>query len=346
MNKLENSKEVIGLFALIVRWKKLLIAVALSAAVLSLAVSLLITPKFKSTVIMLPTSSNAVSQMIMVDGNYNEFLDATQFGDDIKIDQMLQILNSRKVKDHLVQTFDLIRHYDLDTNKKYWKTKLYKNMESDITFSRTNFMGVQITVVDKNPQMAAAIANEVADYYDTLKREIIQQRTAVAYAIVEREMDSLNTLVSVLSDSLSRIMQHGVYDYETQSERLYQQYVKEIAAGNTAAANRLQQQLVVLEQWGPQYVSVRDHIMNLREMQQGMQSKLQEMRVDAQYAMTQKFVVEKAVPADKKYYPKKSVIVVVSTLCALILAFFFILCQSSLQSAYEEIKQQNSQAGL
>ncbi len=337
----KNTTENIGLLALIVKWKTLLIVVGATAAVLSLVVSLMITPKFKSSVVLLPTSSNAVSQMVMVDGNYNEFLDATQFGDDMKIDQMLQILNSRKVKDHLIQTFDLVKHYDLDTTKKYWKTKLYKNLESDITFSRTNYMGVQINVVDKNPQMAADIANEIADYYDTLKREIIQQRTSVAYVIVEREMDSLNTLVDILSDSLSKIMAHGVYDYETQSERLYQQYVKEVASGNGAAAARLQNQLAILEQWGPQYVSIRDHVMNLREMQQGMQAKLQEMRVDAQYAMSQKFVVERAVAADKKYYPKKAMIVVVSTICALVLAFFFILCQSSLQAAYMEIKQQN-----
>lgn len=337
----KSTTENMGLLALIVKWKTLLIIVGASAAVLSLVVSLMITPKFKSSVVLLPTSSNAVSQMVMVDGNYNEFLDATQFGDDMKIDQMLQILNSRKVKDHLIQTFDLVKHYDLDTNRKYWKTKLYKNLESDITFSRTNYMGVQINVVDKNPQMAADIANEIADYYDTLKREIIQQRTAAAYAIVEQEMDSLNALVDVLSDSLSKIMAHGVYDYETQSERLYQQYVKEVASGNGAAAARLQNQLSILEQWGPQYVSIRDHVMNLREMQQGMQAKLQEMRVDAQYAMSQKFVVEKAVAADKKYYPKKAMIVVVTTICALVLAFFFILCQNSLQAAYLEIKQQN-----
>ena len=84
-------------------------------------------------------------------------------------------------------------------------------------------MGVEIKVAMKNPQLAADVANEIADYYDTLKREIIQQRTVAALQIVRAEMDSLEILVTDLSDSLSRIMQHGVYDYETQSERLYQQ---------------------------------------------------------------------------------------------------------------------------
>ena len=55
---------------------------------------------------------------------------------------------------------------------------------------------------------------------------------------------------------------------------------------------------------------------------------------DAQYEMSQKFVVERAIAADKKFYPKKSAIVIVSTLCALALALFFILCQASLKEIY------------
>ena len=336
----EHSKKTntsVGIITLIIKWWKQLLVVAVSAMVVSLLVSFLIKPKYKSTVVMMPTASNAVSQMLLEDGNYNEFLDPSQFGDDMKVDHMLQILNSRQIKDHLIATFDLINYYELDTNKKYWQTKLYKYLQSDITFSRTNFMGVEIKVAMKNPQLAADVANEIADYYDTLKREIIQQRTVAALQIVRAEMDSLEILVTDLSDSLSRIMQHGVYDYETQSERLYQQYVKELSSGNTAACNRLKEQLQILEQWGPAYVSLRDRIMNIREMQQGIQARYLGVSADAQYEMSQKFVVERAIAADKKFYPKKSAIVIVSTLCALALALFFILCQASLKEIYKEV---------
>ena len=42
-------------------------------------------------------------------------------------------------------------------------------------------------------------------------------------------------------------MSHGVYDYESQSERLMQQYAIELAKGNTVAVKRIKDELVVLE---------------------------------------------------------------------------------------------------
>ena len=120
---LTNSKKAntsVSIITLIIKWWKQLLVVAVSAMVVSLLVSFLIKPKYKSTVVMMPTASNAVSQMLLEDGNYNEFLDPSQFGDDMKVDHMLQILNSRQIKDHLIATFDLINYYELDTNKKYW----------------------------------------------------------------------------------------------------------------------------------------------------------------------------------------------------------------------------------
>ena len=173
----QESRNSLNIIVIIIQWWKTLLVIGFVAAVASAGISLLITPKFKSSVIMMPTASNAVSQMIMTAHNQNEFLDATQFGDDVKIDQMLQILNSREMKAHLIEKFNLIVHYDIDTTKKYWKTKLYEQVKDKCQYSRTDFMGVQISVLDEDPQFAADMANDIADYYDTLKRRVIRQRT-------------------------------------------------------------------------------------------------------------------------------------------------------------------------
>lgn len=316
---------------LVRNWKTLLI-VAIAAAVVSFTFSTphFIKPKYKASVIVFPTSSNAVSQLILADGNYNEFLDVTQFGNDIHIEQMIQMLQSREIKDHLIEKFGLIRHYDIDTNAKYWKTKLYKYVTGNLSFSRTHNLAVEITVEDVDPQLAADMANEIADYYDTLKRRVIQQRSIEAFHILEDEMKKTDELIMELTDSLSHIMSHGVYDYESQSERLTQQYAVEVAKGNAAGAERIKKELNILEEWGPLYVSVRDRLFYLKEAQEIYQQKYQNTRVDASYALPQKFVVERAVAPDKKCYPKKMVITLVATLCTLVLAIFLLVCKDSL----------------
>ena len=47
--------------------------------------------------------------------------------------------------------------------------------------------------------------------------------------------------------------------------------------------------------------------------------------VDMDKEMPVKFVIERAIPSDKKYYPKKSLIVLVSTVSAFILAVLILL---------------------
>ena len=333
-----DNKSPLNVVIVLVQWWKTLLIIGIVAAVVSAGVSMLIRPKFKSSVIMIPPASNAVSQMIMIAHNQNEFLDVTQFGEDIKIDQMLQLLNSREIKTHLIEKFNLIVHYDIDTTKKYWKTRLYKQVKDNCTFSRTDFMGVQISVMDEDPQFAADMANEIADYYDTLKQRVIKQRTEEAFVILQDEMNYLEETVALLVDSLSVIMSYGVYDYDNQSQRLVQQYAKEVASGNAAAAKRIKDELAILEKWGPAFFSVRERIQYLKEFQMEFQQKYQAMRVDANYSMSQKFVVEYAVPSDKKAYPKRMVIVILSTFCALSLGVLFVIGKENLKRAYRAVR--------
>lgn len=340
-NSTSNNSGFNILLLIVKHWKTFLI-VGIASAIVSFTLStpFFIKPKYKSSVIMFSTSSNAVSQLILAEGNYNEFLDVTQFGDDEHIEQMIQILNSREIKDHIITKFNLIEHYNIDTTKKYWKTKLYKYVKDNIQFSRTDNLAVEITVEDTDPVFAADMANEIADYYDILKREIVQQRSKEAFAILQEEMKLTDQLITELNDSLSRIMSKGVYDYETQSERLMQQYAIELAKGNNAAVKRIKDELMILEQYGPIYVSVRDRLFYLKEAQKLFQEKYQNTRVDASYTLPQKFVVEKAVPADKKSYPKKMLITIVSTFCVLLFTLFLLIFKENLSSGLHAIGQQ------
>jgi uncharacterized protein involved in exopolysaccharide biosynthesis len=338
--KSSTNYDASNVILVIVRWWKVLLLVTVSAAVLSVAASFLIEKQYKSTVVMMPTATNAVSQMLMINNNYNEFLDAAQFGDDMKIDQMLQILHSRQMKTHLIEKFNLVEHYGIKKNEKYWEDKVYKMVAEKCRFSRTNFLAAEITVYDADPQWAADIANEIAAYYDTLKRSIVQQRTKESFAIMEDAIAKTETYIQTLVDSLAVIMSYGVYDYETQSERLMQQYAKEIAAGNTAAIKRIKEQLEILEKWGAASFSLQKKLQYTRMSQVDLQNKYEAMRVDAEYRLPQKFVTEYAVPSIKKAYPNRIMIMVATSLCSLLLALFFIFAKESLKKTYSKMNKE------
>ena len=56
-----------------------------------------------------------------------------------------------------------------------------------------------------------------------------------------------------------------------------------------------------------------------------LQLRYQEARLQAEQDLPYKFVVEKAVPPEKKAYPNKSLIVIVSTFSALLLALIVLI---------------------
>ena len=120
-------------------------------------------------------------------------------------------------------------------------------------------------------------------------------------------------------------MELGVIDFGAQSNRIMQQYAIALSQGNTAGANRLEKELQKLSTWGPQYITQTEVQSYLRGYQNLCRNKMMNVILDRSTEMPVKFVIEEAIPADKKYFPKKSLVVVVSTVASLILSILVLL---------------------
>ncbi len=70
-----------------------------------------------------------------------------QIGEEEQAEQMLQILNSSGSGIRLLREYDLMNHYEIGLDSKYKKTKLFKAYESNISFRRTEYMAVKISVL-------------------------------------------------------------------------------------------------------------------------------------------------------------------------------------------------------
>ncbi len=75
--------------------------------------------------------------------------DILEFGEDEQAERMLQILNSNRIRDKIIQKFNLMQHYNIDPNYKYKYTRLYNEYENKVNFKRTQFMAVKISVYDE-----------------------------------------------------------------------------------------------------------------------------------------------------------------------------------------------------
>lgn len=177
------------------RWWKVLVIVFIVAAAVSLVVSLLIKPYYKSSAVIFPTNSNRLSKAVM---DYHYSLDFMDYGIERDCEYAIQILSSKRMMHAVCDRFNLMEHYAIRGSHPQYK--LEKQYKGNITVKRTDFLGVEIGVLDQDPEWAAEIANYMATMYDTLCRDIHHDRAvsaaevmAGACAELEREIDELST---------------------------------------------------------------------------------------------------------------------------------------------------------
>lgn len=317
----------------IYKWRKHLLWITLATIVLSLffSSSWFITPKYKSTVIMFPVSSYAISRALLME-NPSPKSDILEFGEEEQTEQLLQILYSNEIRNRIIKKYSLMYHYGIDSTSKYKMTKLYDKYKDNINFKRNEFMAVEINVLDKDPQVAANIANDICSLVDSIKFRMQKERAMYGLKIVEQEYSSLQKYVKKLEDSLNVLRTLGINNYETQSEMYYRELAKDFASGNIRGQKAIQEQLAILAKYGGPYVSLRDALFYEKKQLSVIKSKFEEAKVDAQKAIPQKFVVDYAFKAEKKSYPIRWLIVLVSVVSALILTLLSIIILENFKS--------------
>ncbi|MGZ4118180.1 MAG: hypothetical protein ACXVPY_11890, partial [Bacteroidia bacterium] len=263
--------------------------------------------------------------------------DVLEFGQEEEAEQMLQILNSDEIRTKICNKYHLMQHYGIDSTDKFKRTKLYDEFQNNITFKRTEYMSVKIEVMDRNPDTAAIIANDIAALHDSTKIRMQHERASQALKIVEKEYFEKQNDVKALLDSIKVINGYGIYDYESQSERTNEQYVIALAKGEDRAVKLLQEKLNIIAKYGATYVADRENLYMQRKQLNLLKTKYEESKVDATEILPQKFVVSSAFPAEKKSYPVRWIIVVVSTFATLLVAIIAILL-------LENIRQFNAKA--
>lgn len=332
MQEKSNEFNSFGLIRFIWKWRKLLIIISIAAAIISFGASLLIRPQFKSTSIIYAPRTNSLSKILLNEQNYNERLDIKAYAVEEETEHLIQILNSREIKDILIEKFNLVEHYGLKKDMKYWQTRLYKAMENMITIKRTQYGAISVTVSDWDSQLAARMANEIVNQLDTFKNKVERERASAAYFLLEKQLEEINQELKRIDDSLSVLAENGVLILDRQVERITQQYAIAIAQGNIGAQQRLAKELEKFAKWGPTVQTLQNEQLNFTEYQALCKSRMLDAKMDMESNMPVKFVVEKAIPADKKSYPKKLIIMILSTLATFIVTLFTLIIIENIQT--------------
>lgn len=312
-----NSKYLIRLLT---EYRKSVLIILIAAALLAVLFSspLFITPLYKSTAILYPTSSNSISK-VLISTTYQSNKDILEFGESEQTEQMLQVLNSNRIRDKVIARYNLMEHYGIKPTSRYPYTRLNKLYDSRIKFRRTEYNAVSITVLDPDPALAAQMANDIAELFDSTMNTMQKEVAIKAFNLVEAEYNSLCSEMAFLEDSLNTLRELGVFDYESQVEMLSQQLAVELGKGNTQGVKNIQEYLDILARYGGAYYAISEKLDHDRLQLSLVKTKYEEAKVDATENVPHKFVVTSAFKAEHKSYPIRWIIVTITLLGTLLL---------------------------
>jgi uncharacterized protein involved in exopolysaccharide biosynthesis len=329
MEDQEKQNSSFGLIAFIYNHLKQLFILSLSAAIVASIVSFLIDNKYKSTVILYPSNTSSISKVLINSGNGKG--DILEFGEEEKVEQLLQVVHSDKVRDEVIKQFDLMKHYEIDTSSPSKYTALVEQFESNITFKRNEYMAVEINVLDKDPKLAADIANGLAKILDDVMNNIQKERAMPGFKIVEKSYFDFLAYQQGLEDSLNFIMSKGVHDEETQTEVLTTAYADAIGKGNKAAMEDINEKLALINKYGAQQYNLKEKLQNAAIQLTQLKEKYDEAKIDANERIPNFFMVNEAKAAEKKSYPVRWLIVSVTVLCTFVFSLLALLINEKIK---------------
>lgn len=314
MEHKDNAFDSTNVFVFFLRWWLHLVIICAAAAIAAVIFSSprFITPKFQSTVTMFPATTGSLSRSVFV-GTDPDFL---AYGEVEEAERLLQILESANMRERIVARFGLHTHYGIPEGARYSKTYMIDEYRSNIKFRRTQFGAVEIRVRDRNPVMAADIANELATLADTLQNDLLRERAKLAYKVARTQYETLLAKKEEAKNSLRHIMSMGVSNPEYQVQMLTRQLAIDLSSSNKDGVDVLKENLDMLADHGGSFVFNENYLVHASNQLIAVEDRYLQAKIDKENVVPFHFILDTAFEADRKVYPVRWLIVFLTTFAA------------------------------
>ena len=302
MEEYFNNKSI---FSLINKWKIHIVVIALIAAVGSGAASYLITPLFKSTAVLYPVN-------------------LAPFSDENETEQMLQMLQSNDIKFRLIENLKLDEHYKISKEDKMFKTYMFFKLSERVSYSKTEYESVKISVLDQNPEMAVKIVNEIIQLYNIEVQSLHRYKYKELLDIKSKEITDKIVEIDSLDKRINYLRsEYGLLDYGNQVKELTRSYYR-LLGSNSSKANDAKGVLDNFVKYGGEYKALDQIIVDERNNLKVLKNKFEEVNTEYIKEITFAHVVESPFAADKKSKPIRWLIVLMSVMGAIVFSLLII----------------------
>jgi capsule polysaccharide export protein KpsE/RkpR len=292
----------------------------------------------------------------------------------------LVILQSRRMQDTLIQLYNLAKLYDIkDTNL----IDLRKELAEHLAIGQEDEGNYMITVWHENPTIAAEMANKIVEIGNFFASEVYQAEARVAMRLLEQRYRQEDSNWAAARDSLAKFSRrYKLYSPLDQAKgaaaalaelrvKRYEQELKlqlaETAYGAqdpaVQAQRKLLQELAGQQQRAEsqpglagefsiagvgsdvaiEYARLYTDLEFYTRLRAVLLPMVEQSRQDISRTMPALYVLDPAIPPNKKDRPKRSLIIAGTTLGALILAVLYVILRDrflTLRARYKAIIQE------
>lgn len=213
MEQRENLLDVLKIFF---KWLKPIAYLCIGVGIGTAAISLLLSNYYESTTTFYASSVDQAKpgQIFGTSTRDIEF-----YGDDRDNDRLLTIAESNDLKDYMIQTFDLYKHYDIDPTKDRAAYNVQQKFNKYYNVIKTKRDAIELSIEDTDKELAAKMVNAAREKVDELAVKIIKEQLQNFQRSLEKNIQEKNSQLNILGDSILVLRtRYGVYNTETQGE--------------------------------------------------------------------------------------------------------------------------------
>jgi len=295
--------------------RKFLIITFFIGVFLSIGATFFIPKKYLSTAIIYPANSHTRNDIV---GN-------PQFGFETETEQLLQLLESKNMRDRTMEEFDLVSYYEMDTTKPDWKTHLDLKYIDDVTFSRSKYLSVVISVKTENPELSAKIANFQID-------EVNAYRDAIFLKNRQQELNSVKENLAI-SEKKCKLLRDTIYSIKKGDEKLIFNFMENLNNEDYDASEFVDDPK--LEPIIEQYIFEQALLQELRTSHNNLE-------VQMNRPMPAVYTIDRAFPAYKKVSPSFLLNAVLGGFCLMLLSLTLMIVRKEVLSIKSKEANPNS----
>ncbi|MFT4752546.1 MAG: LPS O-antigen subunit length determinant protein (WzzB/FepE family) [Salibacteraceae bacterium] len=323
MNENESNKNLIRI---IYHNRKAIVISAMLFAITALIITAFIPKKYEAMGVVYPTKSNL---MVNVAND-------PDFGYQMHSDRLIQLFHSPKMRQTMVQRFDLFSYYEIDTLKPNWLYQIKKEFERDIQFNRTEYLSIEIYAQMKSPELASNVVNNMITYIDTIRRDIYLENTQLWVLDLEEKIIPIRDTVDLL---LLAIFNHT----EVGNSNVLSENSSILIDQRQKHAHALKGDIIIKNALKNNYSIALENLIAAYYMNLGVLNRLETDLILGREKLKMPFpkvyTVIKAEVNDKKIFPSYRINGLVGLICGLIFSILFFTIRKNIRALNEELSK-------